>query len=122
MSQARAAAIGAGLALSSDGVKGRQPNPLAESLTRRQKRVFALAGGLVLVVLVAIGAWSLSDPGSYGRSRHGCINVVMPSTTGAGTVHGCGGTAQAMCQRASARHDRLARLTRVQCKRAGIGP
>jgi hypothetical protein len=103
-------------------VKGRQPNPLSESLTRRQKRVFALAGGLALVVLAAIGTWSLSDPGSYGRSQHGCINVVMPSTTGAGTAHGCGGTAQAMCQRAYAGHDRLARLTRVQCKRAGIGP
>ena len=103
-------------------MKGRHPNPLGESLTRRQKRVFALAGGLVLVVLAAIGAWSLSDSGSYGRSRHGCINVVMPSTTGAGTVHGCGDTAQAMCQRAHTGHDRLARLTRVQCKLAGIAP
>src|SRR5205823_12667031 len=108
--------------LSCEIVKGRQPNPLGQSLTRRQKRVFALLGGLLLAVLAGVGAWSLSGSGSYGRSHDGCINVVLPSTTGRGTMPGCGATAQAMCRRAFAGHDRLAARTRPQCRLAGIGP
>lgn len=103
-------------------MKGRQPNPLGESLTRRQWRGFAVAGAIVLAVAAGVGIWSASDQGSYGRSGNGCINVTMPSTTGGGLIHGCGQTAQAMCRRAAAHHDQMAMLTRVQCRQAGLLP
>jgi hypothetical protein len=103
-------------------VRGRDPNPLGESLTRRQKRVFAVLGAVLLVVLAGIGVWSLSDPGSYGRSRDGCVNVTMPSSTGGGQIHACGAKARTMCRDAFAHHDRLAMLTRTQCRLAGLGP
>ncbi len=103
-------------------MKGRQPNPLGESLTRRQKQVFAVVGVIVLAVVAAVGIWSAGDSGSYGRSGNGCVNVTMPSTTGAGLMHGCGATAKAMCRRAATHHDQLARLTRVQCHLAGLLP
>ncbi len=107
-------------------MKGRQPNPLGESLStslsRRQKRGFALAGVILLVVAVAVSVWSLRDAGSYGRSGNGCVNVTMPSTTGGGLMHGCGAAARAMCRDAAAHHDQLALLTRVQCRQAGLLP
>jgi hypothetical protein len=103
-------------------VKGRQPNPLGESLSRRQKRVFAVVGVLLLAVIGGVSIWSVSDSGSYGRSGNGCVNVTMPSTTGGGLMHGCGATAQAMCRNAFTQHDQLAMLTRVQCRIAGLAP
>jgi hypothetical protein len=66
--------------------------------------------------------WAATDPGSYGRSQHGCVNVVVPSSTGGATLHACGDTARAMCRRAFARHDRIALLTRPQCRLAGYAP
>jgi hypothetical protein len=103
-------------------VKGRDPNPHGESLTRRQKRVFAVVGVIVLAVVAGVGIWSASDPGSYGRSGNGCINVTMPSTTGAGLMHGCGAVARSMCRHAVTHHDQLARLTLAQCRIADLVP
>lgn len=103
-------------------MKGRQPNPLGESLTRRQQRIFAAVGLVLLAVVAAVAVWSASDQGSYGRSGHGCVNVTIPSTTGGGLMHGCGADARAMCRRAQAHHDQLAMLTRVQCRLAGLTP
>ena len=103
-------------------MKGRQPNPLGESLTRRQRRVLAVAGLLLLVVVTAVGVWAAGDHGSYGRSGNGCVNVTLPSTTGGGLMHGCGDVARAMCRRAASHHDQLAVLTRVQCRLAGLAP
>ena len=38
-------------------MRGRQPNPLGESLTPRQKRVLALAGGLLAG---SFGSWRIA--------------------------------------------------------------
>ncbi len=103
-------------------MKGRQPNPLGESLTRRQRRIFAVVGVIVLAVLAGAGIWSASDSGSYGRSANGCVNVTMPSSTGGGLMHGCGAQARSMCRRAATHHDTLAALTRTQCRLAGLLP
>ena len=103
-------------------MKGRQPNPLGESLTSRQRRGFAVTGAIVLALAACVGVWSASDHGSYGRSGNGCVNVTMPSTTGGGLVHGCGSTARAMCRHAATHHDQLAMLTRAQCRLAGLLP
>jgi hypothetical protein len=103
-------------------MKGRQPNAGGESLTPRQKRGLAAVGALLLVLIAGLSVWAATNPGSYGRSRAGCVNVVIPSSTGGAILHRCGPAAQAMCQRAFARHDRLAMLTRPQCRLAGLGP
>src|SRR5436309_2938620 len=44
-------------------MEGRQPNRLGESLTRRQKRVFAAAGAVLVIVLGGVGVWAATDPG-----------------------------------------------------------
>jgi len=103
-------------------MEGRQPNRTGESLTSRQKRIFAVAGAALLVLLGGVGVWAATDPGSYGRSGNGCVNVTVPSTTGGAILHDCGAAAQALCERAFAHHDRIALLARPQCRLAGYAP
>jgi hypothetical protein len=103
-------------------MRGRQPNPLGESLTSRQKRVFAIVGGLLIVLAAGAGVWAAVSPGSYGRSSHGCVNVVEPSSTGGAVLHQCGRKARALCRGAFAHGTRLDLLTRPQCRLAGLAP
>jgi hypothetical protein len=103
-------------------MRGRQPNPRGESLTARQKRVFAVVGGLLIVLAAGAGIWAAMSPGSYGRSANGCVNVVEPSSTGGAVLHQCGSAARALCRSAFAHHSKLDLLTRPQCRLAGLGP
>jgi Mg-chelatase subunit ChlD len=103
-------------------MEGRHPNRRGESLTPRQKRVFVIVTGVLLAAAAAVSAWAAVSPGSYGRSANGCVNVVEPSSMGGAIMHQCGGAARTMCRRAYARTDRLALLTRPQCRLAGIAP
>jgi hypothetical protein len=96
--------------------------PAAESMTRRDFRLIAGAGALVVIVLAAVAIWAAVRPGSYGGSRNGCITVTMPSSTGGALIHDCGASARAACQKAFAGHDRVSLLTRPQCRLAGIKP
>jgi len=89
-------------------------------MTRRDKRVMAVAAVAIAVLLGAVGVWAARSPGSYGRSHDGCITVSLPSTTGGALMHECGGRARATCRHAFARHDKIARLTRPQCRLAGL--
>ena len=102
-------------------MKGRQPNPRGESLTPRQKRVFAVVGGLLIVLAAGVGAWAALNPGSYGRSGSGCVNVVEPSSTGGAVLHQCGSAARALCRGAFTHHGKLDLLIRPQCRLAGLG-
>ena len=103
-------------------MRGRQPNPRGEALTTRQKRVFAIVAGVLIVLAAGAGAWAAFSPGSYGRSSNGCVNVVEPSSTGGALLHQCGNAARARCRSAFAHHGRLDLLTRPQCRLAGLGP
>ncbi len=103
-------------------MEGRQPNRRGESLTPRQKRVFAVVGAVLAVIMIGVGAWAATDPGSYGRSHNGCVNVVTQSSTGGAILHECGTRAAALCRTAFAQHTRLALLTRPECRKAGLGP
>jgi hypothetical protein len=89
-------------------------------MTRRDKRVMAVAGAAIVVLLGGVGAWAASNPGSYGRSHSGCITVSMPSTTGGALMHQCGASAKVTCRSAFAHHDKIALLTRPQCRLAGL--
>jgi hypothetical protein len=103
-------------------MRGRDPNPLGESLKPRQKRVMAIVGVSLLLVLGGVAAWAATNSGSYGRSRDGCVNVTAPSSTGGAIMHECGAKARSLCASAYSGHDELARLTRPQCRLAGIAP
>jgi hypothetical protein len=103
-------------------MEGRQPNRFGESLNPREKRVMGIVGLVLLLVLGGVGAWAATDSGSYGRSRAGCVNVNTPSSTGGAIMHECGAGARSLCASAFTGHDELARLTRPQCRLAGITP
>jgi hypothetical protein len=103
-------------------MEGRQPNRFGESLNPREKRVMSIVGVVLVLIFIGVGAWAATDSGSYGRSKDGCINVNTPSSTGGAIMHECGAQARAMCDTAYTGHDELARLTRPQCRLAGIVP
>jgi hypothetical protein len=96
--------------------------PPAEQVTGRDKRRIVAVVAAVLLVLAAVGVWAAVRPGSYGGSKNGCITVTVPSSTGGGLLHQCGQSARATCQRAYNGSDKLAALTRPQCRLAGIAP
>jgi hypothetical protein len=96
--------------------------PRAQQTTGRDKRILAIAGIVLLLVLAGTGIWAAVKPGSYGSSRNGCVTVTLPSTTGGALIHQCGDGARAMCRRAFASTDRVAKLTRPQCRLAGLVP
>ena len=96
--------------------------PRAESLTRRDKRWLAVAGGAILALIAVVGIWAAVSPGSYGQSRDGCVTVNAPSSTGGALQHACGAAAVAMCHSAYTHQDKLSLLTRPQCRLAGLGP
>jgi hypothetical protein len=76
--------------------------PEAEPVTGRDKRRILLAGILIVAVFAGVGIWAAVRPGSYGASRDGCVTLNVPSSTGGGLLHGCGGQARTMCANADA--------------------
>jgi len=94
--------------------------PQAQPVTHRDRRLMLAVGALILAVFAGVGIWAAVRPGSYDASRGGCITVNMPSTTGGALVHGCGDRARHMCRTAYAGSGAAARLTRQQCRLAGI--
>jgi hypothetical protein len=95
--------------------------PQARPVTRRTRRILALAGGILVAGVVAVIAWAAFTPGSrYGSSKNGCITVTLPSSTGGAFVHECGGAAKATCRSAFTHTDRVSLLTRPQCRLAGL--
>ena len=103
-------------------MRGRQPNPDGESLNPRQKRTFAIAVGILIVLVAVVSVWSATGRGTYDRSAHGCITVVVPSSTGGAILHQCGPAARALCRSAFSHTSRMDLLTRPQCRLAGLGP
>jgi hypothetical protein len=96
--------------------------PAAEHATGRDvRRIVAVIAGIALA-LAAIAIWAAVRPGSYDVSRNGCITVNLPSSMGGSLLHQCGNAAKATCERAYASGDEASRLTRPQCRLAGINP
>jgi hypothetical protein len=94
--------------------------PEARPLSRRAKRMLALAGGVLLVAAVAAIVWAAFDPGGSGTSANGCIALTIPGSTGGSYLHQCGAAAKATCRNAYAHTDRVSLLIRPQCRLAGI--
>ena len=97
-------------------------NPRAGRLTRRQKRIFAIAAVVVILVFGGLTVWGLVAHDSYGASAHGCVNVTLPSTTGGSTLHYCGSQARSFCQASFQSQDQVSLRARPQCVLAGLSP
>jgi len=97
-------------------------NPSAGRLPPRQKRVFAIVGVLVVLVLAGLGTWSALASDSYSSSGHGCVNVTVPSSTGGAVLHYCGSAARSFCQKSFRSQDQISLRARPQCVLAGLGP
>ena len=91
-------------------------------LTSRQKRVFAIIGVLLILVLGGLGVWGALAHDSYGASANGCVNVNLPSSTGGSTLHYCGSQARAFCVTAFASPGQISQRARPQCVLAGLRP
>ena len=96
-------------------------NPGSGRLTPREKRVFRIAGVLIIVILCGLGVWSVLARDSYSSSGHGCVSVTVASSTGGATLHYCGAQAQAFCEQAFRSSDQVSLRARPQCVLAGLG-
>jgi hypothetical protein len=96
--------------------------PTAGSLTSKQKRVFAIIGVLVILVIAGLGLWGALAHDAYGTSANGCVNLTVPSSTGGSTLHYCGSQARTFCQAEFAATGQLAQRARPQCVLAGLKP
>jgi hypothetical protein len=97
-------------------------NPSAGHLSPRQKRVFAVVGVLVLLVIAGFAIWGALTPDSYSTSGHGCVSVTVPSSTGGATLHYCGAQARSFCQASFRSQDQISLRARPQCVLAGLAP
>ena len=103
-------------------MRGRNPENFGKSLSPRGKWIVGVISVSALVIFAAVGLWSGLHRGSYDQSRNGCINLSVVSSTGGAVIHACGSKARTICKTAYARTGSQSRLTRAQCKLAGIGP
>ena len=99
---------------------GRNPGHFGQSLSPRGKWVMGMIGVALVAVLVGVGVWSVAGKSSYGPSRNGCVTVNVVSSMGGAVTHDCGAKARALCKSALRHNDQLSRLTRTQCRLAGL--
>jgi hypothetical protein len=101
---------------------GRNPGHFGESLSPRGKWVLGVIGVVLVAVLAGVGVWSAVGKSSYGPSRDGCVTLNVVSSMGGAVTHACGAKARALCKSAFSHNDQLSRLTRPQCRLAGLAP
>jgi hypothetical protein len=97
-------------------------NPSTGHLSPRQKRVFAIVGVLLVLILAGLGTWGALGSDSYSSSGHGCVDVTVPSSTGGATLHYCGAAARSFCQESFRSQDQISLRARPQCVLAGLAP
>jgi hypothetical protein len=91
---------------------------LAQPLTGTQKRMIAV----VLVVMFAVAGWAIARSSAAPTSANGCVNVLIPSSTGGGLISRCGASARTWCASEFSGSDALALLVQAQCRLAGLAP
>ena len=97
-------------------------NPGVGRLAPRQKRVFAVIGVLVVLVIGGLAIWGALRPDSYATSGNGCVSLTMPGSMGGETFHYCGSAARTFCQTSFRSQDQVSLRARPQCVLAGLGP
>src|SRR5258705_13486863 len=70
-------------------------NPGAVRISARQKRIFAVAAVVVVVLFGGLAAWGATAHDTYGTSGHGCVSVTVPNSTGGAGPHHRGAPAPA---------------------------
>jgi hypothetical protein len=99
---------------------GRNPGHFGQSLSPRGKWVLGMIGVALVAVLAGVSVWSVVGKSTYGPSRDGCVTVNVVSSMGGAVTHECGAKARALCKSAFRHNDNLSRLTRTQCRLAGL--
>jgi hypothetical protein len=97
-------------------------NPRAVSISPRQKRIFAVAAVVVVVLFGGLVAWGAMAHDTYGTSARGCVSVTVPNSTGGAVLHYCGPQAQSFCQASFRSRDQVSLRARPQCALAGLSP
>lgn len=75
---------------------------------------------LLVVGAVVIGVSALTSGAQH--SARGCIDVTVPSTTGAALLHACGPTAVGMCSGGVPVAPDIVAAVRARCRAAGLAP
>jgi len=96
-------------------------NPGAVRIPARQKRIFAVAAVVGVVLFGGLAAWGATAHDTYGTSAHGCVSVTVPNSTGGAILHYCGSQAQSFCRVSFRSRDQVSLLARPQCVLAGLG-
>ena len=97
-------------------------NPTAAHISPRQKRIFAVAAVVVVVLFGGLAAWGATAHDTYGTSGHGCVSVTVPNSTGGAVLHYCGSQARNFCQASFGSGDPVSLRARPQCELAGLSP
>jgi hypothetical protein len=97
-------------------------NPGAVRISPRQKRLFAVAAVVVIVLFGGLAAWGATAHDTYGTSGHGCVSVTVPNSTGGAVLHYCGPRARSFCRAAFRSRDQVSLRARPQCVLAGLSP
>jgi hypothetical protein len=82
---------------------------------RREKAVVAVLVGCVLIVLIGLGAYSLT---SGSKEPKDCVDITFASTLGAARMHACGARARTLCAAPQASKE-IAQPLKQACSRAG---
>jgi hypothetical protein len=101
-----------GMVLVGHAQRQRQP------LTRQQRWAVLLVAAAIAVGAAVV----IATAGSGPISANGCVNVTVPSATGAITLHQCGADARSWCRAQFAEHGTFAQLIQAQCRLAGFRP
>lgn len=83
---------------------------------RREKAVVAVLASCVLIVLIGLGAYSLT---SGSREPKDCVDITFASTLGAARMHACGARAKTLCAAPQASKE-IAQPLKQACRRAGF--
>jgi hypothetical protein len=82
---------------------------------RREKTAVALLLSCLLVAVIALGAYALTNNSSEPAD---CVRVNFASTLGGADLHGCGPQARRIC--ASGSFHNIEQELRVACAKAGF--
>lgn len=90
---------------------------LSEPLSwgRREKTVVAVLASCVVIVLIGLGAYSLT---SGSKEPKDCVDITFASTLGAARMHVCGARARTLCAAPQASKE-IAQPLKQACRRAG---
>ena len=82
---------------------------------RREKAVVAVLVSCVVIVLIGLGAYSLTSGSVEPKD---CVDITFASTLGAARMHACGPRARTLCAAPQASKE-IAQPLKQACRRAG---